>query len=351
MLIRSRYSLKDLIMWTRKELFIFFIYSLCLTTLYAIFDIKALHVPWTPLALIGTAVAFVVGFQNNAAYERTWEARKIWGGIVNTSRTLAMQINDFIRESGSNETTDQLKEVQRTLILRHVGWLTSLRHAMRESRPWETNYQHKTDKEWRDKISTPEAKSTIQKDLSPYLPSSEFDYVMTKGNKSTTLLFLQSRHIRKLKEQGMIWEFAFLELEKTLSELFNLQGKSERIKNFPYPRQYSTISHWFIWIFLMLIPLGLIAEFQEIGVRLSETIPTAEFFFVWMAVPFCTLVSWVFHTMERIGRVGENPFEGGPNDVPISTIARGIEIDILQQHNFDSNKIAKPFEEEFFVQM
>lgn len=54
------------------------------------FDLHWFKIPWTPIALIGTAVAFVIGFQNNSAYGRIWEARKIWGGIVNTSRTFGM---------------------------------------------------------------------------------------------------------------------------------------------------------------------------------------------------------------------------------------------------------------------
>ena len=112
--------------------------------------------------------------------------------------------------------------------------------------------------------------------------------------------------------------------------MFNLQGKSERIKNFPYPRQFATLNHFFMWIFVLLLPLALVPQFAEIGTELAEKQPLIGNLFIWLAVPFYTIVAWVFHTMERIGRTGENPFEGNANDVPISTIARGIEIDLRQ---------------------
>ena len=146
---------------------------------------------------------------------------------------------------------------------------------------------------------------------------------MSKSNKAAALLYLQSAHIKKLKEDGYIWPFAFLQLERLLETLFEHQGKSERIKNFPYPRQYATLGRYFVWIFLILLPFGLVPEFARIDIGISPYFPTIAKHFVWLAVPFCGIVSWVFHTMERIGRVGENPFEGSANDVPISTIARG----------------------------
>ena len=144
---------------------------------------------------------------------------------------------------------------------------------------------------------------------------------MEKGNKSTALLFLQSKSIKDLKDKGLLWEFSFLELENLLEELFTLQGKSERIKNFPYPRQYATLSFQFVRVFMILLPFGLLPAFGDIGLKISGAYPIIGKYFVWLGIPFTTSVAWVFHTMERIGRVGENPFEGSGNDVPISTIA------------------------------
>lgn len=128
-----------------------------------------------------------------------------------------------------------------------------------------------------------------------------------------------------------------------LEELFTLQGKSERIKNFPYPRQYATLNHFFMWIFVLLLPLALVPQFAEIGKEFADTHPLFSQIFVWFTVPFYVIVAWIFHTMERIGRTGENPFEGTSNDVPISTIARGIEVDLRQNLGESLEEIPKQF--------
>lgn len=351
MLTKKRYSVKDMLLWTRREILLYLIFMLVVTTLYDVFDLTFLHVPWTPVALIGTAVAFIIGFQNSAAYGRIWEARKIWGGIVNSSRTWAMMVTDMVTNEHAAKpiSNEQLTELKRILIFRHIAWITTLRHAMRQTKSWEVFDEHRTNREWSSKVHIPEKIISLKDDLNDYL--SEKGIVMTKGNKSTSILFLQSKNIRQLKEKGLIWEFYFLELENLLQELFTLQGKSERIKNFPYPRQYATLSFLFVNIFMVLLPFGLILAFDTIGKSMIELYPTVGTYFIWIGIPFCTAVAWVFQTMERIGRVGENPFEGTANDVPISTIARGIEIDIRQMMNEDQETIPKQFPEEYNVQM
>ena len=100
-----------------------------------------------------------------------------------------------------------------------------------------------------------------------------------------------------------------------------------------------------------LLPFAAVPQFAAIGTDLASKWPNAGPHFIWIAVPFCAVISWVFHTMERIGRVGENPFEGTTNDVPVSTIARGIEIDMCQMLNEPAEHIPKPIPELFDVQM
>lgn len=353
MLTKKRYSIKNLAMWTRWETLVFVIYAAVLTVCYAVFDFTFLNLPWTPIALVGTAVAFVVGFQNNSAYGRIWEARKIWGGIVNTSRTWGMKIQDMVTDEHSKVDVENafIISQKKQLIYRHIAWLTSLRHAMRQSKPWEVSMKEHTNKEWENLIHIPERKSSLENDLEPYLSTDERTYVLGKGNKSTALLFLQSKHIRELKEKHLIWEFSFLELENVLQELFTLQGQSERIKNFPYPRQFATLSNLFVKIFILLLPFGIIPEFSKIGLSIMEKFSFIGAYFVWLSIPFCVIVSWVFHTMERIGRVGENPFEGTANDVPISTISRGIEIDLRQMMEEHADVIPKQFPSNYDVEM
>jgi putative membrane protein len=93
-------------------------------------------------------------------------------------------------------------------------------------------------------------------------------------------------------------------------------------------RHFTSLNHYFIWVFVLLLPLAIVPQFAEIGQGMVDHHPVIGDLFIWLSIPFYVAVAWVFHTMERIGRTGENPFEGSANDVPISTIARGIEIDL-----------------------
>ncbi len=338
--------------WTRFETYLFLIWSIVLVCLYHFLDLEWIKIPWTPLALIGTAVAFVIGFQNNSAYGRIWEARKIWGGIVNTSRTFGMYLQDMVTNEHASVALSE-EEIQheiKSLTYRHIAWMTALRHAMRVPKPWETIGQEKTNQEWQRMIKPPERDSTVEEDMKDYLSQEDLNYAMSKNNKQTALLYLQSHHLRKLKEQGVIWEFAFLQLEGVLEELFTLQGKSERIKNFPYPRHFATLNHYFMWIFVALLPLAIIPQFGEIGTEIAAKFPAVGEWFVFIAIPFYVIVAWVFHTMERIGRTGENPFEGSANDVPISTIARGIEIDLRQNLGESKEDIPAQFPMQYDTQ-
>lgn len=345
MYTRKVYKAKDMAKWTRFETYLFFAIIVSVVGLHLFFDLSWLKIPWTPLALIGTAVAFVIGFQNNSAYGRIWEARKIWGGIVNTSRTLGMFAQDMLTNEHSAEklSEEELQKEIKTITYRHIAWLTALRHAMRSSRTWETVGLEKANREWADKMSPPERDSNAEEDMKPYLSDEDLRYVMSKGNKQTALLYLQSHHLRKLKEKGILWEFSFLELEGILKDLFDLQGKSERIKNFPYPRHFASLNHYFMWIFVLLLPWAIVPQFAEIGKEIAVNTPVIGKYFIWLSIPFYVIVAWVFHTMERIGRTGENPFEGSANDVPISTIARGIEIDLRQNLGEKSEDIPEQF--------
>ncbi|MFY0644986.1 MAG: hypothetical protein JXR19_11010 [Bacteroidia bacterium] len=340
---RKTYTTFQMAWWTRLETYLFIGIITVWVILYFFLDLEWLKIPWTPLALIGTAVAFVIGFQNNAAYGRIWEARKIWGGIVNASRTFGMFVQDMVNNEHSHKekTEDELKEEIRILTYRHIGWMTALRHAMRAPKPWETSLEHKTNREW--DIRPPELESSLEVDLKPYISASDYEYVMSKNNKQTALMYLQSHHLERLKMEKSIWEFSFLELENVLKELVALQGKSERIKNFPYPRQFATLNHFFMWIFVLLLPLALVPQFAEIGHGFADSYPVISKYFIWFTIPFYVIVAWVFHTMERIGRTGENPFEGTANDVPISTISRGIEIDLRQNLGESNESIPEPF--------
>jgi len=328
-------------LWTRFETFWLLLIIVTWVSVYYFMDIGWLRIPWTPMALIGTAVAFVIGFQNNAVYGRIWEARKIWGGIINSSRSFGVFVQDMVTGEYAKTpvSQDRIKAIVKELTYRHLAWLTALRYAMRAKKEWETTSDHRTNTEWG--IQPPERIATLEQELKHYLSDAELEEVMKKDNHQTAILYLQSHHIKKLKEEGVIWEFSFLELEGLIKEFFTLQGQTERIKNFPYPRQYATLNHYFMWLLLLLLPLALVPQFMDIGKDIAIIHPVLGSLFVWCTVPVYVAVAWMFHTMERIGRTGENPFEGTSNDVPISTISRGIEIDLRQNLGESKDEIHK----------
>ena len=146
---------------------------------------------------------------------------------------------------------------------------------------------------------------------------------LNKKNKATHLISLQSEQLKELRSRGLIEAICYVELENLLVNLYEQQGKCERIKNFPYPRQFATINQMFIRLFVFMIPYGTLNEFSKMGEKAGSWV-------VWFTVPFSVLVAWVFMAMERIGESSENPFEGGPNDVPITAMSRTIEIDLRE---------------------
>ncbi|WP_299670080.1 bestrophin family protein [uncultured Polaribacter sp.] len=359
MYIKRIFPIKGMLKWTRRDIFLFILIATTPVFLFDIVGLKWLHVPWLPLGVLGTAISFIVSFKNNASYDRLWEARKIWGGIVNTSRTWTIMIKDYI---DVNHTKNEFKEpeldlIKKQLVHRHVAWLTALRYQLRSDKPWETYLKNdKQNSEYRrNHYIVCEDIVDFKEAIQPYISKSELDEILLKGNKPSQLLGIQSRKLKGLMHSGLIENFRHVEMMNVLKELYTLQGKSERIKNFPYPRQYATLNYIFVWIFIILLPFGIMEGFESIGKHIVEDLAlhTSRTHlghriqeaiaqnFVWFSIPFSTLLAWVFHTMEKIGENTENPFEGGPNDVPITDLSRSIEIDIRQL--IDDTNIPEPY--------
>ncbi|MES2617688.1 MAG: bestrophin family ion channel [Bacteroidota bacterium] len=307
----SHYKLKEFLLWTRREIYFLFFLALLPTVLYQYFDFKWLSIPWVPIAMIGTAAAFIVGFKNTQTYNRLWEARQIYGAIVNASRAWGIMVKDFIKDNPD-------KTIHRELIYRHIGWLTAMRFQLRETRNWE-NINKIYNVEYRRFYTIAEKASTLEKELPAFLNEKDFDYVMGKKNRATHIIALQSKALKELKEADRLDGINWIEMENILVNLYEQQGKCERIKNFPYPRQFASINLFFIRLFVCLVPFGLLNEFQNLGEHM-----------VWLNIPFSLIVTWVFTAMEKVGESTENPFEGGANDVPITAMSRTIEIDLRE---------------------
>ncbi len=359
MYTRRIFPIKGVLKWTRRHIFLFLFIALIPVVLFDVVGLKWLHVPWLPLGVLGTAVAFIVSFKNNASYDRLWEARKIWGGIVNASRSWTIMVKDFINNTHAKQTrTDaELQIIKRELVHRHIAWLTALRYQLRQEKPWEMHLKaKKSNREFREShFRVCEDEITIEDDIKNYLSEDEFNEVFSKGNQASQILGIQSRRLKNLMDDGLIEDFRHMEMMNLLVEFYALQGKSERIKNFPYPRQFATLNYMFVWIFILLLPFGIMEGFEVIGDHIIDDLAKhaehtslahriQEFIamhFVWFSIPFSALIAWVFHTMEVIGENTENPFEGGPNDIPITDMSRGIEIDIRQL--IDDTDIPEPY--------
>ncbi len=175
------------------------------TGLLAMFTYRYLEwrwvaIPWLPVSLIGTAVAFYVGFKNNQSYDRVWEARKVWGSIVNLSRSFGAAVRSFTAHGlvkGISEK--EINREVRILILRHIAWLHALKHAMRQRTAWEHNLIASVRQ--RNYFAKRMDFSSFEKDASACLSPEELQNVMKRKNAATCLLDNQSQHIATLRNK------------------------------------------------------------------------------------------------------------------------------------------------------
>lgn len=311
------YSFKEFLVWTRRNVYWLLVLGVIPTVLYEIVGFKWLAIPWTVVALLGTATAFIVGFKNTQTYNRTWEARQIWGAILNSSRAWGTMSRDFILNN---------PEKSKELIYRHFAWLTALRYQMRDSRLWE-NSGKPQNVEYKQFYKIPEKETPLEAELGKYISEKEMMYILSTKNRAVQLMSLQSKTIKELYVAQEIDIYQFVEMEKMIKDFYDQQGKSERIKNFPYPRQFATINAFFIKLFCFLLPFGMLNEFEKLNATMEGWMKGNM---VWLVIPFSVLISWVYTSLEQVGESTENPFEGSANDVPISQMSRAIEIDLRE---------------------
>lgn len=316
MYIKRNYGFWMTFRWSSKPFILGLAYASLIFTVEYLLHIYAnisMALPWQPISVIGIAVAFYLGFKNNASYDRTWEARKIWGGIVNNSRSFGAAIVSFIQ--GDNADAEK-----QTILYRHIAWLTALRFQLRQRRDWE--HMNERTKGPYYPLVEEATFANLNNHLQRLLPAEEVLQLNGRANVAVQILKHQSQHLQQLRNSEYINDFRHVELHKLICTFYDDQGRSERIKNFPFPRQYASTAFWQTIIFAALIPFGLLDIFIDANANIA-----------WAAIPFSALIIWVFFLMEKIGDYSENPFEGSYNDIPITSIARTIEIDLLEMIN------------------
>ena len=312
-----RYSWKNLIFFT--------IYAAAIFWAFYFLKFRTIDIPFQPISVIGIAVAFYIGFKNAQSYDRFWEGRKIWGGIVNYSRTWAIHVISFVRTGNPEED----KKIHARMIHRHIGWINALRVQLRQPRSWALRENAAIEKMFdRHGERNPSCNEAYN-----FVGKREFIDLKKRVNPATHLVKNQAMDVTELREKDVIDGFQEDQLQSVLEEFYNLQGKAERIKNTPFPRQYGYFSRVFTWIFILLLPFGLLDVFEDDAVTSAEQ---AAHWYVFLMIPFSVLISWIFITMEKVGDNSEDPFEGRINDVPMTALCRTIEIDlrdILDEEN------------------
>ncbi|MCR5886587.1 hypothetical protein LRS06_02120 [Hymenobacter sp. J193] len=245
------------------------------------------YLPRIPLQLptiLGSCISLLLAFTLNQSYDRWWEARKVWGAIVNDSRSLVLQIKGFVAEAVLHPPDGE--SPLKAIAYRQIAWCYSLGEALRGQ----------------------DTTATLEK----YLPRPEQKYVQPHRNKPLALLALHTEHIRSLYRQQALNDFQQVQLDSTLVRLCDAMGKAERINSTVFPVSYRLLVHFFIYLFLMTLSLGLV-----------ETMGLWE-------IPVLLVTASTFFLLERTARYLQDPFTNKPTDTPVTAIARTIEINLKQ---------------------
>jgi putative membrane protein len=254
---------------------------------------KMMHWEWVgsrnvPLALYGSAIGIIVGFRNNSAYARWWEARTLWGQIVNNSRSIARQVYSTLRpdhiESEADE--DELLAARHSLIYHQIAFVHALRQQLRGLDP------------------LPEIHGLI--------PEAEYQSLAVQKNVSLAIQRNMGLIVRNARRRGWIDTLEWQAIDKSLDDLADAQGGTERIKNTPMPKQYDFFPMLFVQIYCILLPIGMV---EQLG---------------WFTPLGSTLVGFMFLALDKIGRDLEDPFDNEIYDVPLTAITRTIEINLRQ---------------------
>ena len=320
MIVRKNITFKAVYDFAGHHLLWLISYMVIVAFVYKELGWHWISIPWLSVSLVGTAVAFYVGFKNNQSYDRIWEARKIWGGIVNSSRSWGNLVDTYIQNA--QLSADEIQIIKSKLIYRHIAWL----YIFREQLLVPTQWEHVSLGGMHTWLTAKRIQKYGIGQFNEYLTQDQTNKYFeemkeweTAPNHATYILHLQSRQLALLEQNETLNLFRQIEMQKIVSDFNDHQGKAERIKKFPLPRQYASLSFLFTCIFIFLLPLGMVGEFEKLAN-----------FGAWLIIPFGTIVGWIYVVMELIGDYSENPFEGLGTDIPMLSICRTIEIDLLK---------------------
>lgn len=258
-----------------------------------------LYGPWRPAlpfsvaGILGSAVAIFIAFRNQSSYARWWEARTIWGGIVNNSRIFARQIianadQAALNGKVSQESADQYKK---EMIDRQIAFAHSLRLHLRRQRDDEA--------------------------LLALISEDEMHALVQKQNPPNFLLQRQGIRVRQGIQSEILGAFDNISIEPNLAAFSNWQGACERIRNTPLPMNYQYFTKCFLYVFIVLLPFCLAGDLARSGNV------------AWI-LPLASLISFVFAVMNKVGEINEDPFENRTSDIPMTAICNTIARDLKE---------------------
>lgn len=239
-----------------------------------LFPEMPLNVP----TFLGTAISILLSFKMSQSYDRWWEARKIWGAIVNDSRSFVLQLQNFVSDDG--------RQVVRRMAYRQIGWCYSLGQSLRGLNAVEG--------------------------LENYLSSADLTVIGAQNNKPLAILQLNIADLKMLKQEKMLDSFTHVQLDSTLVRFCESMGKAERINNTVFPVTYRLFLHAAVYLFVVVLSLSL-----------KNVQPIFE-------TPLLLLIATIFFLLEKTAYHLQDPFQNRPSDIPVTAIARTIEINIRQ---------------------
>lgn len=271
------------------------------TVIHYVSEPIASYLPVMPLTIatfLGTAISVLLSFKMSQSYDRWWEARKIWGAIVNDSRSFVLQLQAFLQNPA---LASQIK----TMAYRQIAWNYALGQSLRGMHPLEN---------------------------SAYLLS-EADLATLQNHNNKPLGILQQNvlQISQLHKQGEISDFTHVQFNNIFMRFSDSMGMAERINNTVFPTTYRLYLHFTIYLFVITLSIGLN------NVK------------VYFELPLLLLISMVFFLLEKTAYHLQDPFRNRPSDTNVTTIARNIEINIRQLLGED--QIPQPIEKDSFYSM
>ncbi len=236
-----------------------------------------------PFTLVGFALGIFLGFRNNTSYDRFWEGRRIWGELVNTTRTFARDVLMLVdATSQSSRPTTR----QRELVHAVIGFVHAMRQHLRE--------QHEPA------------------EYAPFLPADIRARIESALHRPVAVLDAIGERVRTAWQGGAIDAYHVPVLVDDLQALTNQLGGCERIRNTPVPVSYTSLMHRIVAVYVFALPFGLVTTIGE---------------FTPLVVLF---TAYAFLGLDAIGDELENPFGLDANDLPLSALSRTIEINLRE---------------------